>query len=173
MMNNKNFKRYIAEFVYGATDGTVTTFAIIAGVMGAALSPVIVIVLGVANLVADGFSMASSNYLSMKSGIAVDDDPSNKIPIKTALITFVSFVVVGAVPLLPFVFAPFFPVIEESQFVWSICFTALAFIAIGAGRGIVTEENKFITSLETLLIGGIAALIAFGIGFLLRGVVGV
>jgi VIT1/CCC1 family predicted Fe2+/Mn2+ transporter len=172
-MNNQNFKKYIAEFVYGATDGTVTTFAIIAGVMGASLSPVIVIVLGVANLVADGFSMAASNYLSMQSEKAVSYDPNSKLPIKTALITFVSFVIVGSVPLLPFIVALFSSFVEANQFGWSILFTALAFLAIGAGRGFVTEENRFLTSLETLLIGGVAAVIAFGIGFLLKGVVGI
>ena len=53
----------IEEFVYGATDGAVTTFAVVAGVVGAALSPSIILILGFANLFADGFSMAVGNYL--------------------------------------------------------------------------------------------------------------
>ncbi len=57
----------IEGFVYGATDGAVTTFAIVAGVVGASLSPSIVIILGFANLFADGFSMAMGNYLSTRS----------------------------------------------------------------------------------------------------------
>lgn len=59
----------IEDFVYGATDGVVTTFAIVAGVVGASLSPSIVLILGFANLFADGFSMAIGNYLSTKSKI--------------------------------------------------------------------------------------------------------
>jgi len=59
----------IEDFVYGATDGAVTTFAIVAGVVGASLSPSIVIILGFANLFADGFSMAMGNYLSTRSRI--------------------------------------------------------------------------------------------------------
>ena len=55
---------YLRDFVYGAIDGTVTTFAIVAGVAGAGLSAGVVVVLGVANLVADGFSMAVSNFLA-------------------------------------------------------------------------------------------------------------
>ena len=58
---------YIGDFVYGANDGIVTTFAVGAGAAGAALSPGIVIILGVANLLADGFSMAASNFLSLRS----------------------------------------------------------------------------------------------------------
>lgn len=58
---------YIREFIYGGIDGAVTTFAVVSGVSGAELSPSIVLILGFANLVADGFSMAASNYLGTKS----------------------------------------------------------------------------------------------------------
>jgi hypothetical protein len=58
---------YLRDWVYGGIDGAVTTFVVISGVMGAALSPGIVLVLGVANLVADGFSMAASNYAGTRT----------------------------------------------------------------------------------------------------------
>jgi VIT1/CCC1 family predicted Fe2+/Mn2+ transporter len=58
---------YLRDFVYGAIDGAVTTFAVVSGVAGAGLSEGIVIVLGVANLVGDGFSMAASNYLGTRA----------------------------------------------------------------------------------------------------------
>ncbi|MEK7647316.1 MAG: VIT1/CCC1 transporter family protein [Patescibacteria group bacterium] len=61
--------QFLRSIVYGANDGIVTTFAVVAGVAGAALSPIVVVVIGVANLLADGFSMAVSNYLSTKSEI--------------------------------------------------------------------------------------------------------
>ncbi len=57
----------LRDVVYGAIDGTVTTFAVVAGVAGAGLDAAVVIVLGVANLVADGFSMAVSNYLGVRA----------------------------------------------------------------------------------------------------------
>jgi VIT1/CCC1 family predicted Fe2+/Mn2+ transporter len=57
----------IENFVYGAIDGAVTTFAIVTGVVGASLSPSIIIILGFANLLADGFSMAIGNYLAVKT----------------------------------------------------------------------------------------------------------
>ena len=59
--------QYLGEFVYGAIDGTITTFAVVAGAAGAALSPGIVLILGFANLLADGFSMASGNFLSERT----------------------------------------------------------------------------------------------------------
>jgi len=58
---------YLRDFVYGAIDGAVTTFAIVSGVAGAGLSASIVVVLGIANLIGDGFSMAVSNYLGTKA----------------------------------------------------------------------------------------------------------
>ena len=58
---------YLAEVIYGANDGIVTTFAVVAGVAGAALDPGVVVILGVANLLADGFSMGMSNFLSRRS----------------------------------------------------------------------------------------------------------
>ena len=60
-------EQYLAEFVYGAIDGTVTTFAVVAGATGASLSSIVVIILGFANLIADGFSMAVGNFLSEKT----------------------------------------------------------------------------------------------------------
>ena len=58
---------HLRDFVFGAMDGTVTTFAVVAGVAGAGLPSGIAIVLGTANLLADGFSMAAGNYLSTKT----------------------------------------------------------------------------------------------------------
>jgi vacuolar iron transporter family protein len=58
---------YLRDWVYGGIDGTVTTFAIMAGVVGASLSPTVVIILGVANLLADGFSMAAGNYTGTRA----------------------------------------------------------------------------------------------------------
>ena len=58
---------YMSDAVLGAVDGAVTTFAIVSGVVGAELSSNIVLILGVANLLADGFSMAVSNFLGTRT----------------------------------------------------------------------------------------------------------
>jgi hypothetical protein len=58
---------YLKDFIYGAVDGAVTTFAVVSGVAGAGLSSGVIIILGLANLVADGFSMAASNFLGKSS----------------------------------------------------------------------------------------------------------
>ncbi|MGE3805122.1 MAG: VIT1/CCC1 transporter family protein [Gemmataceae bacterium] len=64
---------YLRDFIYGAIDGTVTTFAVVAGVAGAGLSSGVVIILGLANLIADGFSMAASNFLATRAEQQVRD----------------------------------------------------------------------------------------------------
>lgn len=65
---------YLKEIVYGATDGIITTFAVVAGFTGAqntaaipAMSTLTVLLFGLANLLADGASMGLSNFLSLRS----------------------------------------------------------------------------------------------------------
>ena len=60
---------YLRDWVYGGIDGTVTTFAVVAGVVGAELSTKALLILGAANLIADGFSMAAANYSGTKAEI--------------------------------------------------------------------------------------------------------
>lgn len=57
----------MGDAVLGGIDGCVTTFAVVSGAVGAGFSAAVVIILGFANLLADGFSMAVSNYLNTKS----------------------------------------------------------------------------------------------------------
>ncbi|MCP4460402.1 MAG: hypothetical protein GY816_20625 [Cytophagales bacterium] len=61
------FHDYLGEFVYGGIDGSVTTFAVVAGSAGAGLESSIILILGFANLIADGFAMSVGSYLSSKS----------------------------------------------------------------------------------------------------------
>ncbi len=60
-------QNYLKDAIYGGVDGAVTTFAVVSGVAGAGLSPSIVIILGIANLVGDGFSMAAGNFLGTRA----------------------------------------------------------------------------------------------------------
>ena len=58
---------YLRDWIYGGIDGSVTTFAVVTGVVGAHLSPVVIVIMGLANLLGDGFSMAASNFLGTRS----------------------------------------------------------------------------------------------------------
>lgn len=62
-----SFGRYLKDVIYAANDGIVTTFAVVAGVVGADLSLMVILIVGFANLIADGFAMATGNYLGTKS----------------------------------------------------------------------------------------------------------
>ena len=172
--------KYLPEFVYGGIDGSVTTFAVVAGVIGASLSSTVVLILGFANLFADGFSMAISNYLSTKSrielersrGKEIDHGEFAKTPLKTGVATFISFLIVGFVPLLSFVLASFIPGLEAGQFTYSIILTGIAFLSVGAIRARVVKEKMLRSSLETFFIGAVAAALAFGVGYFLKMIVG-
>ncbi len=228
--NNQDLKsKYLPDFVYGGIDGSVTTFAIVAGVTGASLSPTIVLILGFANLFADGFSMAVSNYLSTKSkkefadkirkseedsiknvpeeeiqeirdifaekgfsGSQLDDAveiiTSNQdvwvdtmmkdefgifedhtSPFKSAAVTFVSFNLIGFIPLLAYVLSYFSEFFRTNTFTLSIILTSVAFFIVGSVKGRIVEKRWLISGFETLLIGGAAAIIAYVVGYLLRG----
>jgi len=60
-------QNYLRDWIYGGVDGAVTTFAVVSGVVGARLSPWVILVMGFANLFADGFSMAASNFLGTRA----------------------------------------------------------------------------------------------------------
>ena len=159
---------YIVEVIYGANDGIVTTFAVVAGVAGAALDPAIVLILGIANLFADGFSMGMSNYLSQRSAIDYETarelvSTVDKPPAYTAFVTFLAFVVAGWTPLLPYVLAlgPTFPV--------SVAATGAAFFVVGASRSLVTERRWYAAGGEMFAVGMTAAGVAYAIGAMLGG----
>jgi VIT1/CCC1 family predicted Fe2+/Mn2+ transporter len=64
---------YLGDAVFGGIDGCVTTFAVVSGAAGGGFSSAVIIVLGLANLLADGFSMAAGNYQSTRTqGEAVE-----------------------------------------------------------------------------------------------------
>ncbi len=171
-------RRYLRDLVFGAVDGTVTTFAVVAGAVGADLGGGIVLVLGVANLVADGFSMAVSNYLGTHADQRQpgrrerprDDDPD---PRGAATATFFAFVIVGAIPLVPFAIHAASPNVLAEPLWLSSALTALAFLGIGVAKSRATDIPAWRSAAETLALGGGAAALAFLVGWLLRGVAGV
>lgn len=214
---------YVRDLVYGAIDGGVTTFAVVAGVEGAGLASGIVLILGLANLLADGLSMAASNYAGTKA--EVDDArrlaeverrhirldaegereeirqilalkglsgetleaavvaitereetwiammlaeeyglaAAQRTPLLSGAATFAAFIVVGALPLLPFVFG------IEQAFATAALLVAIAFFATGSLKSLWSLQRWWSSGLETLAIGAAAAGVAFLVGHVLKG----
>ena len=221
---------YLGDAVLGAIDGCVTTFAVVAGAVGAGFSSVVIVVLGFANLLADGFSMAVSNFQNTKSerqqtemarreelrhidlypegereeirqiyarkgfegpelerivGVITQDRTlwvntmlteelglqlEGPSPARAALATLVAFVVVGVLPLLPFVIPGF---LGQQMFTASAIATGIAFFGIGAVKGHVLRRSRIRAGVETLLTGGGAALLAYFIADWLQAAYGV
>ena len=220
---------YLGDAVLGAVDGCVTTFAVVAGAVGASFDPVVIVVLGLANLIADGFSMAVSNYLGAKSerqqlekarreeelhlrevpdgereeirqifsakgfhGETLEKivgvitlDPKlwvetmlqeehglqvhRRSPIYAGLTTFGAFLLVGIIPLVPFLL----PHLQErDRFMASSVITGLTFAGIGVAKGAALAYSKIKSGLETLLTGGGAAALAYAVGYWLRQIYG-
>jgi vacuolar iron transporter family protein len=224
-MRQPTSRDYLSDGVLGGIDGCVTTFAVVAGAVGGALSAKIIVMLGLANLLADGFSMAASNYLSVKSErehverirreeeehiVHVPEGEREEIrqifstkgfrgdllerivevicqnrrlwidtmlveehglplagrhPLRAGLTTFIAFVLVGLMPLLPFFTAT---MNVGSGFRVSTLTTAVAFFAVGSVKGWVLRRSMLASGLETLLIGSVAAALAYAVGYLIR-----
>jgi VIT1/CCC1 family predicted Fe2+/Mn2+ transporter len=212
----------VGDFMLGGIDGVVTTFAIIAGSAGGHLSSTAVIILGIANLLADGFSMAVSNYVGTRARQEdvrqsrsdeewqIDTFPEGERreirevfarkgftgetleeivevitsdrkvwvetmmaeelkmsevsarPVRAALTTFIAFALCGLFPLLPFLLGigDF-----ETMFGASAALGVVTFVALGAGKGRLVGLSPVLSALQTLAIGSVAAILAYGAGF--------
>ena len=58
---------FLRNVVYGFNDGLTANFGLVAGVIGAAVQPHVILISGVAGMIADALSMGSSGYLAAKS----------------------------------------------------------------------------------------------------------
>ena len=169
----QHFEDYLSEFVDGGIDGAVTTFAVVAGATGARFDLKIILVLGFANLIADGFSMGVGSYLSSKASIelmqkrgeSVTDEAS---PVINGLMTYLSFILIGLVPLLAYLADYVFGWGAENVFLLSILSTAVAFWAIGLLKSRVAKTPVVRAVFETVALGLIAAVLAFVLGDVLE-----
>ena len=158
-------RHYIRDVVYGASDGIITTFAVVTGVAGGGLPNLAVLVVGVANLAADGLSMGVGNLLAIRADErareAADLPELEASPWKHGLATAIAFVSAGAVPLLPYVVTDL-----EAEVVWSTVLTLAALFVLGALRALVTVDRWWRSGIETLLLGAVVALAAYGAGMI-------
>lgn len=156
-------RHYIRDVVYGANDGLITTFAVVGGVTGGALSPVAVIVIGAANLAADGVSMGVGNLLSIRADEGAREAAAlpelEAYPWKHGLATTLAFMVAGTIPMLPYLL----PGIER-RLLLSTVLTLVALFALGASRALVTVDRWWRSGLETLALGAVVAVTAYGAG---------
>jgi VIT1/CCC1 family predicted Fe2+/Mn2+ transporter len=162
-------RHYIRDLVYGANDGIITTFAVVAGVAGGALSHTTVLIVGAANLAADGLSMAVGNFLAIRANESAREAqqlPEEEAhPWKHGAATFLAFVIAGSLPLAPYLV----PQMREAGFWWSSLFTLVALFGVGAARTTVTVDRWWAAGLEMLLLGLAVALVAYGAGALISG----
>lgn len=159
----ETFQHYVGDLIYGTNDGILTTFAIVAGVAGGDLSSNAVIIVGIANLFADGLSMGVGNYLSIRAhesalelqGLAEQEAS----PARHGIATFLAFAIAGAIPLLPYLI----PGLEQ-PFIASMVAALAAQFSVGALRSLVTASRWWVSGLEMLLLGALVAAVAYGTG---------
>jgi len=225
--NIGRLQEYLKQIVYGGNDGIVTTFAVVAGFAGfgvdgaAGVGGIVVLLFGIANILADGTSMGLGEFLSSRSerdlyvthrnkelhaidhktanereevvtilkshGMQPEDaetmtniflrnpqlmadfmmvyelgmsDTTEESPAIKGLFMFLSFAIFGAIPLSPY----FFLAANPATFHLSIIMTLGALIGLGLLRWYVTAVNAGRCVLETVLVGGTCAVVAYGVG---------
>jgi len=154
----------LRDAVFSADDGIITTFAIVAGSTAAGFSSSVVLVLGFANVLADGISMASGIYVGVKSEKEFEKERGvshwkSDSPIKHALIAFASFAFGGVWPLVPYLFIP------KPSFFLTIAIVGISMFAVGVIKSYYTRKNWLRSGTEVVIIGLIAATIAYLVGF--------
>ena len=150
--------------VYGANDGVITTFAVVAGVTGGGLSARAMLIVGAANLLADGLSMGVGNYLSIRSDESarpLNLPEQEACPARHGLATLIAFVAAGAVPLAPFALD-----MGLHDLGWSIVLTLGTLFAIGALRATVTVDRWWSAGLEMFGLGVVVAAVAYASGLI-------
>jgi VIT1/CCC1 family predicted Fe2+/Mn2+ transporter len=154
----KVYEQFLGEFIYGATDGIITTFSIVAGAAGGDLIQRVITILGISNVLSDGYSMGVSRYLSSKAEIE-QGLLKEKDAVQSGIFTFLSFVIVGVMPILPFFF---YKGLQAKKI--SLGIATLLFAMIGFIKGYVLKQPVLYKSIETLFIGLSAALISYFVG---------
>jgi VIT1/CCC1 family predicted Fe2+/Mn2+ transporter len=162
-------RHYIRDLVYGANDGIITTFAVVSGATAGSLPVAAVLIIGAANLAADGMSMGVGNHLAIRAHErvrAAQGLPEEEAyPWKHGTATLLAFVGAGAIPLLPFLFVD-----TAARAIWSTGMTFLALFLVGAARATLTRERWWWAGLETLSLGAIVAAAAYGASALVASV---
>ncbi len=175
----KKIENNLREFVYGGMDGAVTTFAIVTGAAGANFGSKVILILGLANVFADAFSMAVGAYLSEKADQQLESSKlpdgesiESESPIGASIATFVSFILVGFVPLLIYIADYVFELgLGDNALIYSIFLTLAAFAGIGYLRAVATKIDKAKSVLETLGLGVAAAIISYTLGTVLERII--
>ena len=155
-------RHYLPDLVFGANDGIITTFAVVSGVVGASLTNRIILILGFANLVADGVSMGASNYLARRSEADAVEDPARRLVARNGLATFAGFVTAGVIPLTAYLV----PLPDDARYAVAIGLTLSSLFLVGASRAFVRDRGFLRSGLEMLLVGSVAAALAYVVGAL-------
>lgn len=167
----ETIKKYLSSIVYGGSDGAVSYFTLMAGAYGAGLPIRMLIAIGVSNVIADAFSMATADYLSEDSKVNI----TKKEERMSAIVTFISFALIGCFPLAPSLYAyytlPADATLPFSMFIASTVLTLIGFSYIGYLRGKILKRNIYRTILQSIVICSISAVIAYYLGEYIAGLI--
>ncbi|MER1955459.1 MAG: VIT1/CCC1 transporter family protein [Desemzia incerta] len=122
-----------------------------------------------AEIIAVTLAKYETPFVNQLSSQAYGNNHKEEDPIKNALVTFFSFFVFGLVPLLAYILSTFIPFLLENAFLLASVLTGTTLFTLGAVKSRITQSNWMRSGLEMLTVGGLAALVAYLVGFVLGG----
>ncbi len=162
---------FIRDIVFGVHDALLTNIGIVTGFVAALQDTRLIILTVVIDVIISAFAMSFGTYLSRTSesdylkGQLADEEHQNiedvlANPVLAAIVMWVTYVLTGMIPLLPF----FFNLVPAEALRWAIMLSLLVFFGVGYFKGLATQTSPIKGGLQFLTFGSIAAVIGYVIG---------
>ena len=152
------------NFVFGAEDSLVSTVGLLSGVSFAGLGSREIILSGVILILVESISMGAGVYLSEDSANELPQVGEQDNTIADATIMLISYLLIGLIPLLPYIFSTD----PKIGFYWSVGFSLVALFGLGLFKGYVVGKHPILSALKVFLVGSVVTAIAVSVGLLIK-----
>lgn len=123
-----------------------------------------------ANLLADTLAKYEKPFVNQVMKLEYGSNITEGSPVKNAIVTFSSFSIFGVIPLLIYVLAMYIPSLLDNSFFIASILTGMTLFSLGAMKSSVIHTNWLKSGFEMLLVGGLAALVAYIVGAMLGSI---
>lgn len=155
---------YLRNFIFGAEDSLVSTVGLLSGVSFAGLTNHEIILSGIILILVESISMGAGVYLSEDSANQLPQEGERDNTIADAGIMLISYLLIGLIPLLPYVFSAD----TITGFYWSVGLSLVALFCLGLFKGYVVGKHPIYSALKVFIVGSAVTAIAVAVGYFIR-----
>lgn len=151
---------YLRNFIFGAEDSLVSTVGLLSGISFAGFGSSAIVLSGLILILVEAISMAAGVYLSEDSANELPASGQKDNTLVDSAIMLVSYLLIGAIPLLPYVLLPG----STIAFHLSVVSSLIALFAVGVIKGLFVQKSPLYSGLKLAVVGGVVILIAILVG---------